>query len=141
MNKNKIINIVSGVFILFSAFSLLMVSLMAMANPQSVMDLVQVQLPNTDAYSSIRGIYGGVGLVIITQLIYLLIKDRKKALAFLSLFWGAYALSRLITIGAEGSLGAFGSQWLMIESVFCVLSVVLYTLYRKPQPARTISLA
>lgn len=141
MNKNKIINIVSGVFILFSALSLLMVSLMAMANPQSVMDLVQVQLPNTDAYSSIRGIYGGVGLVIITQLIYLLIKDRKKALAFLSLFWGAYAVSRLITIAAEGSLGAFGSQWLMIESVFCVLSVVLYTLYRKPQPARTISLA
>ncbi len=141
MNKNKIINIVSAVFILFSAFSLLMVSLMAMANPQSVMDLVQVQLPNTDAYSSIRGIYGGVGLVIITQLIYLLIKDRKKALAFLSLFWGAYAISRLITIAAEGSLGAFGSQWLMIESVFCVLSVVLYTLYRKPQPARTISLA
>lgn len=141
MNKNKIINIVSAVFIIFSAFSLLMVSLMAMANPQSVMDLVQVQLPNTDAYSSIRGIYGGVGLVIITQLIYLLIKDRKKALAFLSLFWGAYAVSRLITIAAEGSLGAFGSQWLMIESVFCVLSVVLYTLYRKPQSARTISLA
>lgn len=141
MNKTKIINIVSAVFILFSAFSLLMVSLMAMANPQSVMDLVQVQLPNTDAYSSIRGIYGGVGLVIITQLIYLLIKDRKKALAFLALFWGAYAVSRLITIAAEGSLGAFGSQWLMIESVFCVLSVVLYTLYRKPQPARTISLA
>ena len=73
MNKNKIINIASAVFILFSALSLLMVSLMAMANPQSVMDLVQVQLPNTDAYSSIRGIYGGVGLVIITQLIYLLI--------------------------------------------------------------------
>lgn len=141
MNKYKIINITSVVFILFSAFSLLMVSLMAMANPQSVMDLVQVQLPNTDAYSSIRGIYGGVGLVIISQLIYLLIKDRKKALAFLSLFWGAYAASRLITIAAEGALGAFGSQWLMIESVFCVLSVVLYTLYRKPQPARTISLA
>lgn len=141
MNKNKIINITSVVFILFSAFSLLMVSLMAMANPQSVMDLVQVKLPNTDAYSSIRGIYGGVGLVIISQLIYLLIKDRKKALAFLSLFWGAYAISRLITIAAEGALGAFGSQWLMIESVFCVLSVVLYTLYRKPQPARTISLA
>jgi hypothetical protein len=141
MNKYKIINIVSAVFILFSAFSLLMVSLMAMANPQSVMDLVQVQLPNTDAYSSIRGIYGGVGLVIIIQLVYLLIKDRKKALAFLSLFWGAYAVSRLITIAAEGSLGAFGSQWLMIESVFCALSVVLYTLYRKPQPARTISLA
>lgn len=141
MNKNKIINIVSAVFIIFSAFSLLMVSLMAMANPQAVMDLVQVQLPNTDAYSSIRGIYGGVGLVIIIQLVYLLVKDRKKALAFLSLFWGAYAVSRLITIAAEGPLGVFGMQWLMIESVFCVLSVVLYTLYQKPQPARTISLA
>lgn len=141
MNKTKIINIVSAVFIAFSAFSLLMVSLMAIANPQSVMDLVQVKLPNNDSYSSIRGIYGGVGLVIIVQLVYLLVKDRKKALAFLSLFWGAYALSRLITIMAEGPLGDFGSQWLKIESVFCILSIVLYTLYRKPEIKRTISLA
>lgn len=141
MNKTKIINIVSAVFIAFSAFSLLMVSLMAIANPQSVMDLVQVKLPNNDSYSSIRGIYGGVGLVIIVQLVYLLVKDRKKALAFLSLFWGAYALSRLITIMAEGPLGDFGSQWLKIESVFCILSIVLYTLYRKPEIKRTISLS
>lgn len=141
MNKTKIINILSAVFIVFSAFSLLMVSLMAIANPQSVMDLVQVKLPNTDSYSSIRGIYGGVGLVIIIQLVYLLIKDRKKALAFLSLFWGAYALSRMITVVAEGPLGDFGSQWLMIESVFCVLSITLYTLYRKPEIKRSISLA
>lgn len=141
MNKTKIINIVSAVFIAFSAFSLLMVSLMAIANPQSVMDLVQVKLPNNDSYSSIRGIYGGVGLVIIVQLVYLLVKDRKKALAFLSLFWGAYALSRLITIMAEGPLGDFGSQWLKIESVFCILSIILYTLYRKPEIKRTISLA
>lgn len=141
MNKTKIINIVSAVFIAFSAFSLLMVSLMAIANPQSVMDLVQVKLPNNDSYSSIRGIYGGVGLVIIVQLVYLMVKDRKKALAFLSLFWGAYALSRLITIMAEGPLGDFGSQWLKIESVFCILSIILYTLYRKPEIKRTISLS
>lgn len=141
MNKNKIIRILAGAFIIFSACSLLMVSLMAMANPQSVMDLVQVNLPNTDAYSSIRGIYGGVGLVIIIQLIYLLIKDIRKALAFLGLFWGAYAVSRCITIAAEGALGDFGSQWLMIESIFSIIALVLYSLYKKPQPAQSIGIA
>lgn len=129
MNKHKIIKITSAVFIIFSACSLLMVSLMAIANPQSVMDLVQVKLPNNDAYSSIRGIYGGVGLVIITQLVYLLIKDSRTALAFLAMFWGAYALSRLITIAAEGTLGAFGNQWLMIESIFSVTALILYNLH------------
>lgn len=141
MNKNKIIRILSGVFIVLSAFSLLMVSLMAMVNPQSVMDMVQVKLPNNDAYSSIRGIYGGVGLVIIAQLVYLLIKDMRKALAFLSLFWGAYAISRLITIAAEGALGDFGSQWLMIESSFSMIALILYALYKKPVQARRVSLA
>ena len=131
MNKKNIINIASIILIVFSAFSLLMVSIMAFANPQSVMDLVQVKLPNTDSYSSIRGIYGGVGMVIVIQLIYLLIKDRKKGLAFLSLLWGFYALSRLITILADGPLGSFGTQWLQTETVLCVLCVVVCFLYSK----------
>lgn len=131
MRTNKIINAAAVVLIIFSAFSMLMVSLMAFANPQSVMDLVQVQLPNNDSYSSIRGIYGGVGMVIIIQLIYLAVKDRKKGLAFLAMLWGFYALSRLITIAVEGPLGDFGTQWLTIESVLCLLSVALYFMYGK----------
>jgi hypothetical protein len=85
------------------------------------MDLVKTNLPNADAMSSIRGIYGGVGLVITFQLVYLLFKDVQKGLLFLSLFWGAYAVSRLITIFTNGALGDFGNQWIVIETTFCVL--------------------
>jgi len=132
----RIVNIGAGAFIIFSAFSLLMVSAMAFFNPQMVMDLVQVQLPNNDAYSSIRGIYGGVGLTIVISLIYLLLNNKKMGLAFLCMLWGFYALSRIITMWHEGPLGTFGSKWLTIESVLCVCALVLLALYRKAVPPK-----
>ncbi|MGV3560096.1 DUF4345 domain-containing protein [Larkinella arboricola] len=112
-------------FILISALALLSVSVMAFSNPQSVMDLVHVQLNNTDAFSSIRGVYGGVGLTMFISLLYLMVKDVNKGLAFLSLLWGFYALSRAITIFAEGALGDFGRQWIVTETVLFALAVVL----------------
>lgn len=121
----KKLKIVSQIFIGFSAFSLVMVSFMAFSNPQDVMDLVQVKLENNDAFSSIRGVYGGVGMAIVIMLIYQMFKNIKAGLSFLALLWGFYALSRLITITVEGPLGAFGSQWLMTESLFFVISIVL----------------
>ena len=69
MKKDKTITLAARGFILLSAFSLLSVSLMAFFAPQSVMDLVQVRLENSDAFSSIRGVYGGVGLTIFIFLI------------------------------------------------------------------------
>ncbi|MCU0369431.1 MAG: DUF4345 domain-containing protein [Cyclobacteriaceae bacterium] len=125
MKKEKIIHIASVAFILFSAFCLLMVSLMAFANPQSVMDLVSVKLTNNDAFSSIRGIYGGVGLTIVLSLIYLVRKHRSEALLFLTVLWGLYAVSRLITIMVEGPLGDFGTQWIVTESVLCGIALLL----------------
>ena len=127
MKTSKIIHFASRGIILLSAFSFLSVSLMAFANPQSVMDLVQVQLNNTDAFSSIRGVYGGVGLALSITLLYLMLKDVPKGLALLSLLWGFYALSRIITIFTEGPLGDFGTQWLMIEGslFFFTLSLLL----------------
>lgn len=107
---------------------------MAFMNPQSVMDLVQVQLPNNDAFSSIRGVYGGVGFTITTVIIYTLFKSRKTGLAFIALLWGTYAVSRLITIAVEGSLGDFGQQWLMIESSLCLMSLVLLLFYPEQTP-------
>lgn len=101
------------------------------------MDLVQVQLPNNDAFSSIRGVYGGVGFTITVVILYTLFKNRKKGLAFNALLWGAYAASRLITIAAEGSLGSFGQQWLMIESSLCLMSLVLLLLY--PEQKQTLA--
>jgi hypothetical protein len=121
----KTIKIASRTFIILSCLSLLYVSLLAFVSPQAVMDLVNVTLPNNDAISSIRGIYGGVGLTIVTMLLYLAFADVKKGLIVLSMFWGLYALSRFITILAEGQLGAFGTQWLMIETVFCLIAVFL----------------
>lgn len=130
-------------FILLSALSLLSVSLMAFASPQAVMDLVQVKLGNTDAYSSIRGVYGGVGMTLVISLIYLMLKDVRKGLAFLMLLWGFYALSRTITIFTEGSLGAFGTQWLVIESIFFLIAATLFLASRKSveQPDLKVSLS
>ncbi|RYF80418.1 MAG: DUF4345 domain-containing protein, partial [Chitinophagaceae bacterium] len=75
MNAQKKIKVSSQIFIGFSAFSLGYVALLSLFSPQATMDLVATTLPNTDAISSIRGIYGGVGMVITIQLIYLLVKD------------------------------------------------------------------
>ena len=130
------INLASVSMILISAFSLLSVSLMAFVSPQAVMDLVQVKLNNTDAYSSIRGVYGGVGLTIVITLIYLAIKDVKKGLGFLTMLWGLYAFSRLMTMLTEGALGAFGTQWIVIETVFCLLCLTLLLLKRRQMVAK-----
>ncbi len=132
MKTQRITHVAAKGFIFLSALSVLSVSAMAFADPQAVMDLVQVQLNNNDAFSSIRGVYGGVGLTLFISLIYLMLKDTRKGLAFLCLLWGFYALSRTITIFSEGALGAFGSQWLLTESVLFVMALVLLTVYRKP---------
>ena len=131
MKRNNLLHISSIALIGLSALSLLSVSLMAFFNPQLVMDLVGVALPNTDAYSSIRGVYGGVGLTIVATLVYLARTDAGKGLVFLSLLWGLYAVSRLLTIVSEGALGAFGSQWLLIESTLCGLALLLLALRRR----------
>ena len=126
----KAIKIASRTFIVFSCLSLGYVSILAFTNPQAVMDLVNVSLPNNDAISSIRGIYGGVGLTVVISLLYQAFTDVKKGLIFLSMFWGLYAFSRLITIMVDGGLGAFGNQWLLVESVFCLLGLTLLVVGR-----------
>lgn len=118
-------------FILLSALNLLYVTILAFTDPRAVMQLVGVDLPNNDAISSIRGVYGGVGLTIVLLLMRCAIKDIKLGLLFLCFLWGLYALSRLITTVKEGALGAFGSQWLMIESCLFVIAFILYIAYAK----------
>ena len=138
MNKQKIIVILSRTFMGVSALSMLMVSLMAFGNPQAVMDLVQVKLGNTDAYSSIRGVYGGVGLCLFISILYMAWKDVKTGLVFLCMLWGFYAISRIITIYSEGSLGAFGTQWLKTETAFFAIALTLRLLLRvAPATAKT----
>jgi len=133
MKSENVVKYASLGFIGLSSLSLLSVSLMAFNNPQSVMDLVSVKLENTDAYSSIRGIYGGAGMTIVLSLLFLMRKNIDYALGFLTMLWGFYALSRTITIFAEGALGAFGNQWIIIESLFFVIALSLLLIRNKRQ--------
>lgn len=126
MNKLNKWVLFTRIYLGFSLLSLLSVSMMALFDPQSVMDLVDVQLSNTDALSSIRGVYGGVGITICLSIFYLLIKHPEKGAGFLSIFWGAYAFSRLITLISDGPLGDFGSQWLIIESIMALIGLGLW---------------
>ncbi len=131
MNAEKSIKISSKIYIGFSAFCLGYVAFTTLLSPQSTMDLVAVILTNNDAISSIRGIYGGVGLVLSIQLVYLLIKDYHKGLIFLSLFWSSYAISRLITIQIDGPLGDFGIQWIIIETILSAIGIILWWVSKK----------
>lgn len=128
MKNQKFSRIANRIFIIFSILCLAAVSILSLISPQATMDLVHVQLGNTDAASSIRGVYGGVGISITAALIYLLIRNSRLGVAFLTLFWGMYALSRLITIFADGALGAFGTQWILTESLLCATGIILLLL-------------
>lgn len=128
MNGKKVLRYLTVVLIGLTASGILMVSLMAFANPQSVMDLVQVKLANNDAYSSIRGVYGGAGMTLVIALIYLAFRDQMLGLLLVFLLCGFYALSRVTTIALEGQLGAFGQQWLIIESALCLLAILVFRL-------------
>jgi len=139
MKTQKTLRLASQGFILLSALSLLSVSIMAFSSPQAVMDLVAVQLNNTDAFSSIRGVYGGVGLTLFISLIYLVRKEFQRGLAFLSLLWGFYAMSRIITIFNEGALGAFGTQWLVTESALFLIAILLYQFNKRILMAKNVN--
>jgi len=126
MNRFKKWVFLTRIYLSFSMLSLLSVSIMALFDPQSVMDLVGVDLKNNDAISSIRGVYGGVGITICLSIFYLLIRHPEKGAGFLSIFWGAYAFSRLITLISDGPLGDFGDKWLVIETVMALVGLGLW---------------
>lgn len=123
---SKKLRIANTIFIGFSALSLVSVSAMAFHSPQSVMDLVAVKLTNTDAFSSIRGVYGGAALAMVIFLVSAIKHQQKTALFFLTLLWGLYAVSRAITILVDGPLGDFGTQWIITESILFIIAILLY---------------
>lgn len=130
-DMKKGVKIASITFVIFTMLTTIYVSILTMINPQATMNLVDVQLTNTDAMSSIRGVFGGVGITIVVLLLFFITSDVKKGVSFLVIFWGMYALSRLITIVIDGGLGDFGTQWLQIESVMFVIAIVLMLLNKK----------
>lgn len=130
MNTVKSIKFANYLYTGISLLGILSVSLLSLVNPQSTMDLVNVNLNNTDAISSIRGIYGGLGMAIISGLTYLSIKNISQVTAFLTLFWFSYVVSRFITMLVDGPLGDFGKQWIIIEGVMFLGGSVLVLMNR-----------
>lgn len=125
MKKEITIRMSNVLYVGTSILGLASVSILSLIDPQSTMDLVNVKLDNTDAISSIRGIYGGVGISVISGLSYLLMTKIILAIRFLTMFWFSYASSRLITMVVDGPLGDFGNQWISIESAFGILGLIL----------------
>lgn len=115
---------------------LFMTSIQAWISPKDVMKLVKVSLDNNDAISSIRGIYAGVGTTIFIALSYGIFKNIRLTVAFLTVFWLMYSLSRIITIIFDGSLGDFGNQWLVIESSLTILGLIILILNANKNPSR-----
>lgn len=137
MKHLRVVKVIARFFLALSALCMLSVSLLAFANPQAVMDLVEVKLSNTDAFSSIRGVYGGVGLTLFIILTYSMLYDILAGLKVTSLLWGFYAFSRVLTILLEGPLGAFGNQWLLIDTFFFVISLLLLLVIYFKNPSKT----
>lgn len=108
-----------------SILGLSYVTALAWWSPAQVMALVNVSLPNTDALSSIRGIYGGVGTCVLLVMAYLWKNNLPLAIRLLAAFWLLYALARTITWWVDGPLGDFGKLWLIIEASLGSLALVL----------------
>ncbi|UKN02265.1 DUF4345 domain-containing protein [Paracrocinitomix mangrovi] len=125
MKNLKRTELLAKIYVWFSVVSIGYVSILSMISPQATMDLVNVDLGNTDAMSSIRGVFGGVGITICVSAIVMLKNNIKRSVQFFTLLWGAYAISRILTIIIDGQLGEFGNTWLMIESFLCIVSIVI----------------
>lgn len=141
MKTNKLLETATWIIVAISALGTLSVSLMALVDPVGVMALVHTPLDNTDAFSSIRGVFGGVGLMLAATMVWIFRRDRTAGVGFLALFWGNYALCRALTIAMDGPLGDFGNRWIGIESTLAVLALVVYLLRRRAMaPARSFAL-
>jgi len=126
----KSITIISYISIGIFSLSLMYVSILAWVNPKAVMAFVEVDLNNTDALSSIRGVYGGVGIFLTGLSLIISIRNLQYGLLFFTVFWLMYAVSRILTLCIDGPLGEFGNTWLKIELTFGLLSLALYLLQR-----------
>lgn len=136
--KNKLAGLIGKALVVISLSGLASVSLMAWWSPREVMALVGEQLTNTDSISSIRGIYGGVGIFIVVVLGFLWRIGLKLVLQFLAIFWLLYGASRIVTWIIDGPLGTFGRQWLIIELLLGVSCLMVCARIGKTSQAQIV---
>ena len=122
---------ISRIFLILMGLSALNIALQAITDPQTVMNLVDVQLGNVTARNSIRALYGGVNLAFALFWLYAAFRAQREGLILGALYTGGFSLGRLLSIALDGMPGAFAMQWLVVESVFAVGAIVLLALYPK----------
>lgn len=126
---------ISKVFLILTGLAFLNIATQAIANPQSIMDLVAVQLGNVSARNSIRAYYGGVNLAFAGFLLYGAFKMKKEALILVFLYCGGFVVGRLYSILTEGKPSSFILNWLVIESVLTIISLLLLSKITKQRTA------
>ncbi|ASZ13691.1 DUF4345 domain-containing protein [Chitinophaga pendula] len=119
------IQTITKVFLSLTGIAFLNIAVQAILNPQSIMDLVSVQLDNISARNSIRAYYGGVNLAFAIFLLYGAFKMQREALTLVFLYCSGFVAGRLYSILTEGKPSAFILNWLVIESVLAILSFLL----------------
>ena len=118
-------NLISTIFLCLLGAATLNIAVQAIANPQAIMDNVQVTLGNITARNSIRALYGGVNLAFGLFWIYSAFRARREGLLLALLYTGGFAAGRIISIIMDGRPDAFAIQWLVVESVFAAGAVLL----------------
>ena len=119
------------IFLILTGLATLNIALQAIADPQSVMNFVDVQLNNITARNSIRAFYGTVNLAFALFWLYAAFRAQRTGLLLAALYTGGFALGRLMSMALDGMPGAFALQWLVVESVFGAAAIGLLILQEK----------
>lgn len=120
--------IFTRIFVGLLGAATLQVAFQALADPQSVMNNVQVDLgDNLTARNSLRAVYGGVNLLFGLFWCWAAFyrPTQFPALIIALLYTGGFVVGRLLSWVLDGTPGAFAQQWLMVEAVFCAMACAL----------------
>ena len=131
----KTLTWVTRIFLILTGLATLNIALQAIADPQSVMNFVDVQLNNVTARNSIRAFYGTVNLSFALFWLYAAFRAQRTGLLLAALYTGGFALGRLLSMALDGMPGAFALQWLVVESVFGTSAILLLILTTRSRPS------
>ena len=121
----KSTQLISKIFLCLLGAATLNIAFQAIADPQTIMDNVQVTLGNITARNSVRALYGGVNLALGLFWLYAAFRMRREGLLLALLYTGGFAVGRIMSMVMDGQPEAFAKQWLVVESVFAIGSAVL----------------
>ncbi len=131
------IEIASNIYLGLIGITFLVVAAKGLIDPQLIMDLVNLDMGNNvTARNSIRALYGGVhlafGLFVLASIYF---KLQKEALGFTALYTAGFVFGRVLSMMMDGTPGDFAKNWLLIESVlFVVTMVFVFALTPKRYP-------